>query len=80
MKQNNEEILREVWEEEYFQEFDNRVNPSKGDKLKLIERWQFAFLKFLVPGIQKSLNGWREIRYFEVVNKNTGEVRLIKAT
>jgi len=38
-----------------------------------------CFIKFLVPEVAFNMNGLYKVRYFEIVNKKNGKVRLLKA-
>jgi hypothetical protein len=71
-------INKEVWKWEYFPEKDIRKikNPSKDG---LITKFIVFFMKVLVPEVDFNMNGFYRIRYFEVVNKKNGKVRLLKA-
>lgn len=73
-----QEIIKEVWKWEYFPEKDSRKikNPSKDG---IITKVILFCIYFLVPEVAFNLNGLYRIRYFEIVNKKNGKVRLLKA-
>jgi len=73
-----EQINKEVWKWEYFPEKDIR-KIKKSSKDGLITKFIVFWIKFLVPEVAFNLNGIYEVRYFEIVNKKNGKVRLLKA-
>ena len=71
-------INKEIWKWEYFPEKDIRKikNPSKD---RIINKFIIFWIKFLFPEVAFNLNGIYKVRYFEIVNKKNGKVRLLKA-
>jgi len=76
MKQ--EIINKEIWKWEYFPEKDLRKLKVKRDG-EIISHIMIGFIKFLVPEVAFNMNGLYKVRYFEIVNKKNGKVRLLKA-
>jgi hypothetical protein len=74
---SQEVITKEVFKWEYFPERDLRnINPTKKDGIitKIIN----SFLYFIVPELRYNINGLYKVRYFEVLNIQSGKVRLLK--
>jgi len=74
MKYLEEEINKEIWKLEYFPKKDlNKIKSKVFTKL-------FLFLITLYgPEVAFNINGFYQVRYFEIINKKTGKVRLLKA-
>jgi len=76
MKQ--EIINKEIWQWEYFPEKDlKKINPKNKDGI--ITKVILFFIRILVPELAFNMNGLYRIRYFEIVNKKNGKVKLVKA-
>ncbi len=73
-----EVINKEIWKWEYFPKKDLRKIKSR-NKDSLIIKYIYFWIKFLVPEIAFNMNGLYKVRYFEIVNKKNGKVRLLKA-
>jgi len=76
MKQ--EVINKEVLKWEYFPEKDLTKIKSK-TKDGLITRLILFFIACIVPESNSNMKGFYKVRYFEIVNKKNGKVRLLKA-
>jgi len=71
-------INKEIWKWEYFPKKDLRkINPKHKDGI--ITKFILFWIKFFVPEVALNMNGLYKIRYFEIVNKKNGKVRLLKA-
>ena len=71
-------MIKEKTKLEYFPKLDQRINPLKGGKLTLSERFQFGIMKFMFPEIAYCRNGFFHVTYFKILNTKTGETKWVK--
>lgn len=79
MKKEQEIIHKEIWRWDYFPEKDLRKIKPKIKEKNIITKVMIGFIKFLVPEVAFNMNGFYKVRYFEIINKRNGKVRLLKA-